>query len=129
GDRKQPWAKSGVLPQPTRMLHHSQPCFFEEVLGHVAAPRQPQQERVKAPVERLVDRIERVGVPDAEPVDERQLGVPVHMSRNAWASRCVTFVTPSAAERYTSDEPQKNRVTKKMRLTWRLYETLRYLPF
>ena len=77
-DGEEPRSKPGVGSQPARALHQPQPRFFEQVLGDVAAARQAQQEREEAHVERIVDGIEcrRVSIP--EPLDERQLGFPVH---------------------------------------------------
>jgi hypothetical protein len=65
------------------VLDEPQPGFLEQVLGDVATARQPDQEREQTRVEGRVDAIERVGVALPKPLDERQLGIPVHDSTNA----------------------------------------------
>ena len=79
-DREQPGSQPGVGPQPSGVLDEPQPGFLEQVLGDVPAARQPHQEREQTRVERRVHLVERVGVAPTKPLDQRQLGVPLHGS-------------------------------------------------
>ena len=72
-----------VWPQPRRVLHETQPRFFEQIFGNVPTSREPEQKREQPGVEGLVDGIEGGRVAVAETADEGELGLPVHSVKNA----------------------------------------------
>jgi hypothetical protein len=82
-DGEQPGAQPGIGAQPLGVLHEPQPGFLEQVFGDIAAARQPNEERQQTRVERGVDMVESVGVPLTKPLDQRELGLPLHSSTNA----------------------------------------------
>ena len=78
-DREEPGAEFGLWMQAVRVLHETHPGLFEQILGDLAPAAQADQKRVQPRAERVVHDVERVDVAGAQPADELQLDLPVHV--------------------------------------------------
>ncbi len=84
---EEPGAETCVRPKAGSGFHQTQPGVLGQILGHLAAARQPREKGKDPRPVGLVDGVERGGIAVAQPVDERQLGVPLHDRHNAPSAR------------------------------------------
>jgi hypothetical protein len=78
GHREEPWGEPRVVDQRPRPRHQPQPRLLQQVLRHVAAAAQPDEEGVEARAIGLVDRLEGGRVPGLEAGDEADLDLALH---------------------------------------------------
>ena len=84
---EEPGAETRVRPKAGSGFHQTQPGVLGQILGHLAAARQPCEKGKDPRAVGLVDGVERGGIAVAKPVDERELGVSLHDRHNAPSAR------------------------------------------
>jgi len=80
---EEPGADARIGTKAGSGFDQAQPGFLGQVLGHLAAARQPREKREDPRAVGLVEGVERGGVAVAEAADERQLNIPLHDRNNA----------------------------------------------